>query len=191
MIRIFVFWVLVALGINLFAGLIAFALATDQVATNARIMPVDAIVVLTGGSGERLQYAGKLYQQKTASKLLVSGVNPQVSEQDLLKLLGLSQLDLRCCVDVDAQAKNTTENAYQIALWAKKNHHKKLIVVTSTYHMPRTQFLLRAVLPDMQLIFVPARSIGAAKQHVFRRTFVEYGKFLVVLFTKQSAKQVS
>ncbi len=191
MIRVFVFWLFISMAANLLAGLVGFAMASEKIAATARLTKADAIVVLTGGSGERLRYAGELYQQGTAQRLLVSGVNPQVSEKDLLELLGLSKADLHCCVDVDTKSRNTLENATQISVWAKSNHYDRLLVVTTTYHMPRTKFLLRSALPNAQLVFAPARNTGAAKQHTYRRTFVEYGKFLVVLFFKPlSTKQI-
>ncbi len=189
MIRVFVFWLFVSMAANLIAGLVGFAMAAEKIAATAQLTKADAIVVLTGGSGERLRYAGELYQQGAAQRLLVSGVNPQVSEQDLLELLGLSKADLHCCVDLDIKSRNTLENANQISVWAKSNSYYRLLVVTTTYHMPRTKFLLRSALPNAQLVFAPARNTGAAKQHTYRRTFVEYGKFLVVLFFKPLSKK--
>ncbi|VAV94380.1 YdcF-like protein [hydrothermal vent metagenome] len=182
MVRSLLFWVLISLAINALAGLVGFAIAADQLARVPMSANADGIVVLTGGSGERIRKAAKLLQAKKAPRLLVSGINPKVSRQDLIKLSGLSIIELDCCVDLDVQAKNTTGNARQIAAWSRSKNYTSLLVVTSGYHMPRAMVELQTVLPDTVLYPVAVPNTGAARQHAMRRTITEYAKYLVVLF---------
>ncbi len=191
MLRRFGFWVGLALGLQLLVGFIAFAILTDRLAANAQLdTPADGIVALTGGSGERIVLAAKLYRAQKGRRLLVSGVNPKVSQSDLIHLSGLQSSDFTCCVDIDVQALNTRGNAHQIVLWAKQYQYKHVLVVTSNYHMPRALLELKKLDPNIQWIAAPARSTGAAKQHKFRRTLLEYGKYLVVLFTNGPNKEL-
>jgi len=181
MIRALIFWIVVSLAINVLTGLVAFAMATAEAPKPALPQSTAGIVVLTGGSGERIRRAAQLLQNKTGQRLLVSGVNPKVSEPDLLGLSGLSSQDLSCCLDVDRHAMNTRGNARQIAIWAKIHNYDHLLVVTSGYHMPRTLLELQAALPTTALWPVSVASTGPAKQHLLRRSVTEYAKYLVVL----------
>jgi uncharacterized SAM-binding protein YcdF (DUF218 family) len=191
MLRTFFLWALFALSLSWLAGLIGFALATDRLAGQASeaSLSADAIVVLTGGSGERISFAAELLGRGAAKQMLVSGVNAKVTPEDLRLLSGLSKEKFACCVDVGFQAQNTTGNAYEISTWAHKEGFETLLVVTSSYHMPRALIELRRIDPQLKLIAAPVRSIGAAKQHVFRRTLVEYTKYLVVLFTRSNKEE--
>lgn len=176
-----VFWLSVTLAVNFIAGLIAFVLATNQLAEMFIPEQADGLVALTGGSGERIKYAGDLLQQNKAKKLLITGANPDVSRNSLRKLSGLPKESFSCCVDIDSKAKNTVGNAKQISIWAEAQNYDHLLIVTSNYHIPRAWLILRAEMPDIRLALAPVKSIGNAKQHVYRRTLLEYGKYLVVL----------
>ena len=46
-------------------------------------------------------------------------------------------------------------NAHETKLWAEHHHFKRLIVVTSAYHMPRTLNELALALPEAELIAFP------------------------------------
>ncbi|MBL4616341.1 MAG: YdcF family protein [Robiginitomaculum sp.] len=181
MISRFIFWISIALTVNFIAGLIAFAIATNRLSEMFIPEQADGLVVLTGGSGERIKYAGSLLQQKKAKRLLITGVNPNVSSNFLRKLAGLSKANFNCCIDIDNKAKNTVGNARQISLWANAQNYDHLLIVTSSYHIPRAWLILRAEMPDTRLALAPVKSIGNARQHVYRRTLLEYGKYLVVL----------
>jgi uncharacterized SAM-binding protein YcdF (DUF218 family) len=176
-----IFWIFISLAINALSGFIGFVLAVDQLVLAPVNTTADGIVVLTGGSGERIQKATRLLQDKKAPRLLVSGLNPQVSQQDLMDISGLSASELACCVDLDVQALNTLGNARQIAKWSSSNSYSNLLVVTSGYHMPRAMLELQRVLPETELYQVSVASTGPSKQHMIRRTITEYGKYLVVL----------
>ena len=102
----------------------------------------DGIVVLTGGP-DRIAEAVKLLAEKHASRLLISGVNEQTDEEDLIRTVPALQKFMSCCVTLDRDAQNTHENAIQTLAWANQNRFSSLILVTAHAHLPRALFELR------------------------------------------------
>jgi len=107
----------------------------------------DAAVVLTGGA-VRLTEGLNLLERRQARRLLVSGVHPTVDKAALVEVAGRAQL-LDCCVDLGFAARNTEENAREIAEWAHRHGYRSLRVVTAAYHMPRSLLELRRVAPEI------------------------------------------
>ena len=142
----------------------------------------DAIVVLTGGKLRLMAGAGLLAEGRGA-RLLISGVNPQTSRADLKRLSGLSEQVFAARVDVD-YAHTTTGNAEETRAWAKAKGYTRLIVVTSSYHMPRSLTELGRAMPGVVLLphaVVPDR-INARRwwtdAFTARVLLAEYVKFL-------------
>jgi uncharacterized SAM-binding protein YcdF (DUF218 family) len=111
----------------------------------------DGIVVLTGGDF-RIVEGAKLLKNGAADRLLISGVNPQTSQDDLIKLSGLPAAKFACCVDLGYAAQDTLGNAEEARTWAHSRKATRLIVVTSSYHMPRSLAELALAMPDIELI---------------------------------------
>ena len=63
----------------------------------------------------------------------------------------------RCCVDFDYVAQTTTGNAEETREWASRHRFGRLIVVTSSYHMPRSLTEIGRVLPDVELVAYPVK----------------------------------
>jgi uncharacterized SAM-binding protein YcdF (DUF218 family) len=63
----------------------------------------------------------------------------------------------RCCIDVGHVARDTIGNADETGQWARERRFKSLIVVTASYHMPRSLAELRRKLPDVELIPYPVQ----------------------------------
>jgi uncharacterized SAM-binding protein YcdF (DUF218 family) len=110
----------------------------------------EAIVVLTGGE-LRLVAGASLLMEKRGARLLISGVNPHTQPESLQRISGLPHELFSCCVDIDFAA-TTMDNAEQTKIWARKHRFKKVIVVTSSYHMPRSLIELERVMPDAVLV---------------------------------------
>ncbi len=138
-----------------FAGMIVFAtnLSKQQGAPGV----ADGIVALTGGD-KRLLEAMKLLAQGKGHRLLISGVNPDVSETAIRGLFDNSDQLFDCCVDLDRSAADTMGNAQQTAQWALKNSYTSLIVVTANYHMPRSLLEFHQAMPEIKLIPYPIES---------------------------------
>lgn len=60
-----------------------------------------------------------------------------------------------CCVDLGRSAENTIGNAGEAAQWIVTHGYKRVIVVTASYHMPRSLLELHAVKPDIEFIAYP------------------------------------
>jgi uncharacterized SAM-binding protein YcdF (DUF218 family) len=120
----------------------------------------DGIVALTGDE-DRISEAVRLLAEKKARRLLISGVNKSTRAPEIISLNTASgkEADLfRCCVDLDKRALNTEDNAVETTAWVRNQGFRSLIVVTSTYHMPRTLMELRQAMPDVELVPYPVRS---------------------------------
>lgn len=135
-------------------GFIRFVEDVANLEQPTSLSDTDAIVVLTGGSG-RLPVAIELLEKNAGKRLFMSGVNPATSDTALRKVAGASVSLFNCCVDVGRDAKDTIGNGKEIAKWAKEHDFKKLIVVTSNYHMLRSLYELGSVANDIELTAFP------------------------------------
>lgn len=114
----------------------------------------DGIVVLTGGA-LRIEDALELMAQGSAKRLLISGVNVRTTRGSLRRRFAAYAAVFDCCVDLDHRAKDTAGNADEAAGWARRNGFASLILVTSSYHMPRSLLELRHALPDVKVTAYP------------------------------------
>ncbi len=182
--------VLLVIGLIWVAGLFAFAGRVQRSTPSPEPTAADGIVALTGAnSNERIAAAVQLLADHKGRRVLVSGVNREVSREQLRVASGSVRRLYDCCVDLGFTAADTVGNARETAEWAKAMRFQSLTVVTSDYHMPRAMLELRAVLRPpaihLQLYAVPTqalktrhwwRSPGAARLMV-----VEYSKYLAIL----------
>jgi uncharacterized SAM-binding protein YcdF (DUF218 family) len=165
------------------AGFVMFARAVAGYVPGALPQQADAIVVLTGGE-LRLLAGAKLLSQGRGARLLISGVNPQTTHHDLKRLSGLSDQLFAARVDIDYAAHTTTGNAEETRAWAKAKGYTRLIIVTSSYHMPRSLTELRRAMPGVELV---PHAVVSERLHprrwwtdafTARVLFAEYVKFL-------------
>jgi uncharacterized SAM-binding protein YcdF (DUF218 family) len=145
------------LGILLCVVVLAgFASFVNAVPTQERadIGRADAIVALTGGA-ERLADALALLDKGLAGRLLITGVNPGTTEDELVRKVPHFARFAACCVDLDRRAANTLGNAQETRRWVRDRGFRSIIVVTSGYHMPRALMELARELPDVALVPYP------------------------------------
>ena len=154
--RIVFLLVVASLAIGAIAQFVVFAhqVATAKIPDTAN---ADAIVVLTGGHA-RVNEAVRLLEEGRANRLLISGVHPGTTREQLAAVTSSSMPLEKSSVDLDRVALNTAGNAIETALWAQKNGFKSLLVVTSAYHLPRARVELSEALPDVSLIAYPVFS---------------------------------
>jgi uncharacterized SAM-binding protein YcdF (DUF218 family) len=141
---------LLVLGFAIFVLL----LPSRQVVLNS---DADGIVVLTGGTS-RVTEALELLAAHRGKRLLISGVNPGTTIADIAHENPSYEALFARCVDLDYSAINTLGNAVQTRLWAQNHDVHSLIVVTSSYHMPRALAELSHQLPDIALVPYPVLS---------------------------------
>ncbi len=175
---------LIVVAISAFAG--GFLVFADQVSTaRPPASPsADAIVALTGGP-HRLNDAVDLLAEGSARKLLISGVNEQISVEQLQRALPGSARYFQCCIDIGYEARNTRGNAAESRDWVESNGFRSLIVVTSAYHIPRSMAELGRAMPDVNLIAYPVQhpdldlSGWSHDFATFRLLMTEYVKYIL------------
>jgi uncharacterized SAM-binding protein YcdF (DUF218 family) len=135
---------LLAIGFILFASVVT----RPPAAADPR---ADGIVVLTGES-RRIAEGARLLREGRAERMLISGVFRRTGKRALLEISGLSEEKFDCCVDVGYSAHDTAGNANEARAWATARRYGSLIVVTASYHMPRSLAELSLALPDARLV---------------------------------------
>ena len=149
----------------------------------ASIGKADAIVVLTGGSSRVLD-ALKLLNAGKGMRLLISGVHHSTSRKALANLVPVQSTMLDCCVDLGKDAQDTIGNAAETAAWASTHKFKSLIIVTSSYHMPRSLLELQHAMPKVKLAAYPVlvNTVPVTRWWInpgtARLLFSEYVKYL-------------
>lgn len=147
--RAFVF--LCALGAVVLAfGFVLFATTVmrDPASTTET---ADGIVVLTGGEA-RIQAGAALLREGRGKRLLISGVNRHTTRDDVKRISGLDAKTFTCCVDLGYEALDTVGNADEARTWAHGHGYRKVLLVTSSYHMPRSLAELALAMPDVAVI---------------------------------------
>ena len=167
---------LVALGFIIFAAVVTRDWSSEP-------EPADGIVVLTGGP-LRIRTGAELLERVLGKRLLISGVNAQTGQADVKRLSGLSAETFSCCVDLGYFARDTVGNALEARTWVNERKYNSIIVVTSSFHMPRSLSELARELPNVRLVPHPVMPRGGAGESwwldpmMTRHLVAEYLKFL-------------
>ncbi|HRO04683.1 MAG TPA: YdcF family protein [Terricaulis sp.] len=146
-----------------------------------------AIVALTGGSLERLTTGVRLLEQGKGERLLISGVNRVVTDEELLgEALNVNRDLAQCCIDLGRTAEDTLGNAAETAAWARAHRFRRLILVTDDYHMPRSLTELELAMPEAEIHPYPVRTrwtdpaLWRSDLAAAGRLGSEYVKYLVI-----------
>jgi len=175
-----------AAALALFAfigGFVIFASSITRYVAAAGSGRADGIVVLTGGE-HRLSEAARLLAEGRGKRLLISGANRMATREDLHRKSGLSPALFDCCVDIGYDALTTSGNALETKAWAADRGYTRLILVTSSYHMPRSLVELQRAMPEVVLLPYPVVSRNFRTERWWlhgattRLLFTEYLKFL-------------
>ena len=97
---------------------------------------IEGIVVLTGDKFRILEGL-KILNSEIGYKLLISGVNKEISIEEIKKEFPKFNQLFNCCVELESISTNTFENVREIFFWKKNN---ELIFDTLLYFLPH--FLL-------------------------------------------------
>lgn len=144
----------------------------------------EGIVALTGGAS-RVADAVELLAAGRGQRLLISGVDPRTKSGELARRVPDYERLFSCCIDLD-HARNTTGNAVEARRWTRERGFRSLVVVTSSYHMPRAMAELSYRLPGVRLIPYPVvteqRAVPWwASAPNARLLFSEYLKYLAAV----------
>lgn len=166
--------------------IIGFCVFINQIITIKPIMTVksDAIVVLTGGKG-RIDAGIDLLFNNYADHLFISGVGQKADLNDLVKYLESftpEQVEkLKHKITLGHFASSTEENAVETKEWIAKHKYKNIILVTSNYHMPRSLYLFKFLIPNISIT-----PYSLVKNSIsLKLAFMEYNKYLLYAFHLQ------
>ncbi|MDX2288261.1 MAG: YdcF family protein [Hyphomicrobiaceae bacterium] len=151
-------WLIAITGVGLWllaSGFVLFAVVVMREPVPA-VEPADGIVVLTGGD-QRIREGAVLLERGLSRRLLITGVNTHTRLQDIAGLRQLPEWQLTCCVDLGYTALDTSGNAEEAGAWARRLHYRSLIVVTSSYHMPRSLVEMARELPETRVLAHPVQ----------------------------------
>ena len=128
------------------------------------IVKADAIVVLAGGTGSRIEAAARLYREGFGEKLLFSGfrVYSETYSSSLMKTyalkLGVPEVNI-ITSNPDVEVSTRGESLANLEL-LKMNRMKKFIIVTSAYHTRRTNLIYKRAVSlleyDVEFLVYPA-----------------------------------
>ena len=134
----------------------------------------DGVVVLTGATG-RIARGSDILERHLAKRMLISGVEPNVTIRQLAEKQDVPLLIVECCVDLGRQAIDTQSNARETAIWVRRHRFTSLRLVTTDWHMARARFELSRALDGNTLVVPDAVRSNASLVVLFR----EYNKYLL------------
>lgn len=179
---ILTFLALWALGLAAFIFLIPTSATQDTTNT-------DAIVVLTGG-GLRLERGLSLLIEGRAPLLFVSGVKEGVQLSALLhnkEVEALASKAPLAKIELGYKARSTLQNAEETTEWVIAHKIKSLRLVTASYHMPRSYWVMKHAMPDVAITPEPVfpaefyRNGWWLTQNGLTLVVSEYHKYLATL----------
>jgi uncharacterized SAM-binding protein YcdF (DUF218 family) len=179
--------ILIALALAWAIGFWFFLRDMSRAPQPAEGLKADAVVVFTGQGGSRVSAAMALLGEGAGERLLISGVNAEISREELARLWPGEPSAFECCVDLGWEAQTTVGNAREVRDWVKSHHFDSFILVTSDYHMPRALLETRGELPDVDITAYRVtsgylRTNGLpADQAAAKQLAVEYSKFLAAV----------
>ncbi|MHA7820986.1 MAG: YdcF family protein [Erythrobacter sp.] len=151
-------------------GFLAFAVWLPQPAGEKT---TDAVIVPTGGPG-RIAQGLAVLDEGLATRILVTGVDPEVTPEEFAAEFEVDEAVMHCCVTLGFRAVDTRSNATETAAWVEQNQITSLRLVTTDWHMRRAAGEIGRALPssvEMVRDAVPSEpSLGSL--------FLEYHKLI-------------
>jgi uncharacterized SAM-binding protein YcdF (DUF218 family) len=149
----------------------------------------DAIIALTG---ERFRITSSIEELShgRSPKLFISGIYEdapinRVIDQTLDRLGKPRKNSLRAKIETEDKATSTLENAIETSHWIKANNIESIRLMTSFYHMPRSELIFKRYMPELVIVPHPIKVPGEGanpfeSRRMFSLALSEYNKFLVV-----------
>ena len=116
-----------------------------------KLQPSDAIVVLSGGSNERIKYAASLYHDGFGEYLILTetGItypgNPKVATQYSRELAMDQGVPEEVILAPETVVNSTADEAQTVRNTAEASDFLRLIVVTDPYHTFRTRLIFQTI----------------------------------------------
>lgn len=159
--------------------------------------PMDAIVVLTGGSN-RIEQGLHLLDTGYAQHLFITGVNVNVDMKDIESIWDREKnagvidpedrLEIPCCIALGRRAQNTRQNAKETAEWMKEKDVYSFILVTSNYHIPRAMLEFKAAMPKTKIHVDPISDDVIPEKRAAEDDIAVKEPFYQVIISKSNQK---
>jgi len=171
-------------------GAAAFLIVEDQVE------PVDAIVVLSGDEGDRVNEAIKWYKNGYGENLVITKTHTEyIGEgQTYSEKLQRMAIDAGVPADsiyiTDGESSSTVEEAQAVKILANQRNIHSILVITAPYHTRRTLIIFNDEYKDMdmKIIVHPVQDSWYRPINWYlsaqgwRQTFTEYASLLLIWF---------
>jgi uncharacterized SAM-binding protein YcdF (DUF218 family) len=144
---------------------------------NHNIAQVDSIVVLTGDRF-RIAKGLELLSQNLGSKLLLSGVNKDITLTEIKNAFPNNNKLFNCCIEIESISENTFENIRETFLWIRNNNYRNTIIVTSDYHIPRVKLESKRLINSENIYYVSTKNISEEQFSRVKKLVLEYIKYL-------------
>ena len=138
---------------------------------------IEGIVVLTGDKFRILEGL-KILNSEIGYKLLISGVNKEISIEEIKKEFPKFNQLFNCCVELESISRNTFENVREIFFWKKNNNIKNILLITSDYHLPRVELEVNRLLLDKETFYYGVKYDNQKINIRMKKLIVEYIKYL-------------
>ena len=138
---------------------------------------IEGIVVLTGDKFRILEGL-KILNSEIGYKLLISGVNKEISIEEIKKEFPKFNQLFNCCVELESISTNTFENIREIFFWKKNNNIKNILLITSDYHLPRVELEVNRLLLDEETFYYGVKYDNQKINIRMKKLIVEYIKYL-------------
>lgn len=120
--------------------------------------PADAILVLAGGEN-RIAEGFRAWRRGLGRELFILGAGRETTPSRILPDERRMPASDRARIHIEGWSANTLENAFSARAVIDDRGYRKVVLVTSDYHMPRAYLALRCILPRWVAISViPVRS---------------------------------
>ncbi|MEM1052833.1 MAG: YdcF family protein [Pseudomonadota bacterium] len=124
-------------------GFLWFTVTLPQPAGQER---TDAVIVATGGAG-RIAQGLVVLDSGLARRMLVTGVDPEVTPEEFAAEFEVPKAQMDCCVTLGFMAVDTRGNAAEAAKWIEQKRISSIRLVTTDWHMRRAASEVSRTLP--------------------------------------------
>jgi len=185
--------VLLVIFILSWVGLIA---AGSYLIVGDRVKPVDAIVVLSGDEGDRVEEAIKWYEKGYGKYFVVT----KTHTEDIGEGRTYSEMLMRIAIDAgvpadsilvtEGESSSTIEEAMAVKVVVNQRNITSILVITAPYHTRRTQIIFDREFKDTEMkVLVHPVEDSWYKPHTWyfssqgwRQTLAEYAALVLIWF---------
>ncbi|MEP0393133.1 MAG: YdcF family protein [Erythrobacter sp.] len=125
-------------------GFLWFTVSLPQPAGDEK---TDAVIVATGGAG-RIAQGLAVLDQGLAPRMLVTGVDPEVTPEEFAAEFEVRPTQMDCCVTLGFMAVDTRGNGTEASSWVEQQQIRSIRLVTTDWHMRRAAREVSRRLPD-------------------------------------------